>query len=91
METTAQPMTIVPLDDDSTEFEIINEHDCYDEDEYPFLGKRREHISEGWSIVCAEDYIVDIGTQKMPPTDWSRSVVSWTGILIGTPLSLFVG
>ena len=44
-----------------------------DEDDYPFLGEKHEHIVDNWLVVDSEDYIIDVGpmptTTNRPRTD----------------------
>ena len=50
--------------DDTYEIVGVDEgNDEDDEDDYPFLGERHEHIVDNWLVVDSEDYIIDIGPE----------------------------
>lgn len=76
----------VPLYSIDDTYEIVD-----DEGDYPFLGERHEHIVDNWLVVDSEDYIIDVGPVRRPPTDIGPTVVSFVGMVVGGPLGLIMG
>lgn len=80
----------VPLYSIDDTYEIVGV-DEGDEDDYPFLGERHEHIADNWLVVDSEDYIIDIGPARRRPIDIGPAVVSFVGMVVGGPLGLVIG
>tara|TARA_Y100000389_G_scaffold5667_1_gene5416 strand:+ start:3355 stop:3609 length:255 start_codon:yes stop_codon:yes gene_type:complete len=70
----------VPLHSIDDTYEIVDDEG--DEDDYPFLGEKHEHIVDNWLVVDSEDYIDD-GPIRRPPTDLGPMVVSFVGMVVG--------
>ena len=68
----------VPLHSIDDTYEIVD--DKGDEGDYPFLGERHEHIVDNWLVVDSEDYIIDVGPIRRPPTSvrWSLASSVWS-------------
>ena len=79
----------VPLYSIDDTYEIVGNES--DEDDYPFLGERHEHIADNWLVVDSEDYIIDVGPIRRPPTDIGPTVVRFVGMVVGGPLGLVMG
>ncbi len=84
----------VPLYSIDDTYEMVDDEgkgDEGDEDDYPFLGERHEHIADNWLVVDSEDYIIDVGPTRRRPIDIGPTVVSFVGMVVGGPLGLIIG
>ena len=80
----------VPLYSIDDTYEIVDDEDDEDDD-YPFLGEKHEHIADNWLVVDSEDYIIDIGPIRRPPTDLAPTIAGFVGMVVGEPLGLIIG
>lgn len=88
----------VPLHSIDDTYEIVDDEgivdDKGDEDDYPFLGEKHEHIVDNWLVVDGEDYIDDgpIDDDHQPTSvRWSLASSVWVGMVVGGPLGLIIG